>query len=229
MNIRISIILLLLVFSCTPQKNIMESTDINEIEMYLTTSHPQDPKTKLLRQRLTTLKNKAWTEVEDWKPMSARITKKSDSLSSLTNPLSNQILLKTTEVDEFNSLNTKTPDEYKEQTVRLLNNIFDKDNNKNEAVLLIKNNSDCNIIIRITGEKQYNIPIKAKGENSILVDKGNYLFASKICDANYNSQKSITKDLQIVLNNSLIKETIEVSKKPIKTSKPVKKKKGKLS
>lgn len=229
MNMRISILLLLLVFSCAPQKNIMESTDIKEIENYLTTSHPQDTKTKLLRQRLITLKNKAWTEVEDWKPMAARTAKKADSLSSQINPIVTSVGLKLTEEDEFNTLNTKSPEEHKEQTVRLLNNIFDKDDNKNEAVLLIRNNSDCNIIIRITGEKQYNLPIKAKGENSILVDKGNYLFASKICDANYNSQKSITKDLQIVLNNSQIKETIDVSKKPIKTSKPLKKKKGKLS
>lgn len=56
------------------------------------------------------------------------------------------------------------------------------------------------LIVKISGKKYYNLTVPAKGENFILVDKGEYVMTTSVCDAKYSSLKKITQDIEIALN-----------------------------
>ena len=79
----------------------------------------------------------------------------------------------------------------------------DNDPNSKESIVLIENKSDCNMIVRIegVGRSMYRLPVASKTENSIVVAKGNYLFSSNVCGAEYASQKSVHKAIMVSLNN----------------------------
>lgn len=104
---------------------------------------------------------------------------------------------------EFNKLISISPAEQKKKSVNLLNSLFDNDPSSKEAVVMIENTSDCNIIVRMEGAggKKYSLPVPTKKENSIVVEKGSYLFTSLVCGAQYASQKKIDKALMLSLGN----------------------------
>ena len=89
-----------------------------------------------------------------------------------------------------------------ERTVNLLNNLFSTDRNKSEVFVMVKNNSDCNLIIKVDGKKFFNLDVPKRGDNYLLVPKGIYKITTRICDANYQSTKNLTEDTQIVLGIS---------------------------
>ncbi|KXH78704.1 DUF6759 domain-containing protein [Chryseobacterium kwangjuense] len=88
------------------------------------------------------------------------------------------------------------------KTAAMLTHIFNNDMNKNEAYINIKNRSSCNLIVKISGKKYYNLSVPAKGQNFILIDKGEYVLTTMVCDAKYSSIKKITQDIEIALNVS---------------------------
>jgi hypothetical protein len=71
-----------------------------------------------------------------------------------------------------------------------------------EAYINIKNRSKCNLIVKINGKKYYNLDVPANGQNFLLVDKGEYILTTMVCDAKYSSLKKINKDIEIELNLS---------------------------
>jgi hypothetical protein len=79
--------------------------------------------------------------------------------------------------------------------------MFDEDITSKEAVLLFRNNSDCNIILRIEGKNFYNLAVPAHGENFIILNKGSYTLNSNVCDVKYSSQKDIKKSIFVVIEN----------------------------
>lgn len=87
------------------------------------------------------------------------------------------------------------------QTAKVLTNLFNNDPNKAEAVVQIKNNSDCNMIVKFSGKDFYNLNIPAKNQNYIMVNKGNYILTTSICDAKYSSAKKIFQDIVISLSS----------------------------
>lgn len=109
-----------------------------------------------------------------------------------------------TEASEFNILMSENPIEHKNKTVKILNSLFDNDPNAKECIVLIQNKSDCNIIVRIEGigHTKYRLPVPANGDNSIVIEKGDYLLSSLVCGAQYASQKTIQKPLMIALGSS---------------------------
>ncbi|WP_376778690.1 DUF6759 domain-containing protein, partial [Chryseobacterium taichungense] len=109
-----------------------------------------------------------------------------------------------TEASEFNMLMAENPVEHKNKTVKILNSLFDNDPNAKECIVMIENKSDCNIIVRIEGIgiTKYRLPVPAHGDNSIVVQKGDYLFTSIVCGAQYASQKTIQKPLMVALGSS---------------------------
>lgn len=176
--------------------DVLKSTNINEIEEYLGKAHPQDPKTKILKQRIIALKNAAWTKgAKNAKPMEARPV-----FIELPDQLSNK---KNTEahLEVFKKLMSETSEEHREKTKKLLNNMFNEDITHHEAILLLKNNSDCNLVLEISGKKFYNLAVPAKGENFIVLNKDTYTFSGNICDVKYQSSKDINKSLVVVLQN----------------------------
>ena len=86
------------------------------------------------------------------------------------------------------------------KTVDLLNHLFNSDPNSRQAYIQIENKSKCNLIVKISGKKFYNLDVPARNKNFILVDKGSYTLTTSVCDAKYSSVKNVNKDLAIILN-----------------------------
>ncbi|ANF51073.1 hypothetical protein A0O34_11355 [Chryseobacterium glaciei] len=176
-------------------KNILKSTNIQEIEEYLKTCHPEDPKKSVLKPKLLALKNEEWTKgKKDAKPMEARpvITEIPNSVMKDAN---------SKDAEDFKRLISETKKNHKEKTVKLLNAMINEDISKKEVILLLKNRSDCNLVLRIEGKDFYNMAIPAHGENFIVINKGSYTLNSNVCDVKYNSQKSIKKNMFLTISN----------------------------
>lgn len=92
------------------------------------------------------------------------------------------------------------PSEHAKKTASMLSHIFNHDPNDKEAYINIKNKSKCNLIVKISGNKYYNVDVPARGQNFIMVDKGEYVLTTQVCDAKYSSLKKIQRDIQIELN-----------------------------
>lgn len=199
LNVFFIIAVLASMLHCAPQKNIMESNTIQEIEAYLKTAHPEDPKRKLLHSKLIALKNAEWVKgAKDAKPMAARpiVAEVVQSLSVAGEAFQ--------EREEYEKLLLETPLEHNNKTAQLLNTVFNTDIKNEDAVLLFKNNSDCNIILRIKGENFYNLPIPSHSENTVVVKQGKYTVESNICNIKYLSTKEIRKSQVIAITNSTI-------------------------
>ncbi len=92
------------------------------------------------------------------------------------------------------------PDAKAKRTAEVLTHLFNNDPNKKDAYVLIRNKSECNLIVKFEGKKFYNLDVPKMGENYILVQKGTYRITTMICNAQYASVKNITQDLEINLN-----------------------------
>ena len=86
------------------------------------------------------------------------------------------------------------------RTADLLNHLFNSDPNSRTAYVQIVNRSKCNLIVKISGKKFYNLDVPASNQNFIMVDKGSYTLTTSVCDAKYSSKKNIGKDIVITLN-----------------------------
>lgn len=187
--------LLCSVYGQKSKQEILKSSDIGQIEKYLETAHPDDPKRFILKKRLVALKNEAWTKgAKTAVPMAARpIESQEVSLGTLS----------AAEMAEFKKLVSETSSEHKEKTVRLLNNLFSENPNNEEAILLVRNHSDCDMILRIHERDQHqakhNLAVPSRGENFIVVKKNNYQLSGSLCGSAYHSDKKITKGTIIEL------------------------------
>ena len=86
------------------------------------------------------------------------------------------------------------------RTADLLNHLFNSDPNSRTAYVQIVNKSKCNLIVKISGKRFYNLDVPASNQNFIMVDKGSYTLTTSVCDAKYSSKKNIGKDIVITLN-----------------------------
>lgn len=207
-------------------KDILKSTNTKEIEEYLKNAHPEDPKRSVLKPKLIALKNAEWTKgAKTAKPMEAR---------PVITDIPNRFMRNSSsdDAEEFKKLIAENSDQHKDKTAKLLNTMFDEDITRKEAVLLFRNNSDCNIILRIEGKDFYNLAVPAHGENFIVLNKGSYSLNSNICDVKYTSNKDIKKSIFVAIDNPGTpkseekKDPVQDQKEPAK-NKPVKKKRSK--
>lgn len=142
--------------------------------------NPNHPKTPGFKQKLYSL-------VIGGDPAAAKPTVKPLNTEKLKTEVKNEV-----------KTGNKSPNMQK--TVDLLNHLFSNDPKRREAYVNIKNMSKCNMIVKISGKKFYNLDVKARGQNFILVDKGTYTLTTNVCDAKYSSVKNINKDISITLN-----------------------------
>ncbi|WP_228458545.1 DUF6759 domain-containing protein [Chryseobacterium aureum] len=176
-------------------KDILKSTNVKEIEEYLKNAHPDDPKKSVLKPKLIALKNAEWTKgARTAKPMEARPIIADIPKGAMRNPNSD-------DAEEFKKLIAETSAQHKEKTVKVLNAMFNEDISRNEAILLLKNNSDCNIVLRIEGKEFYNLAVPARAENFIVLKKDSYSLNSNICDMKYSSRKDIKKSIFVTIEN----------------------------
>lgn len=94
------------------------------------------------------------------------------------------------------------PSEQNKKTAAMLTHLFNNDPMDREAYINIKNRSKCNLIVKINGKKYYNLDVPANGQNFLLVEKGEYVLTTMVCDAKYSSIKKINKDIELELNLS---------------------------
>lgn len=90
--------------------------------------------------------------------------------------------------------------EKNKRTAAMLSHIFNDDPSDKDAYINIKNKSNCRLIVKINGKKYYNLDVPAKGQNFILIEKGDYVLTTMVCDAKYSSIKKISKDIEIQLD-----------------------------
>lgn len=86
------------------------------------------------------------------------------------------------------------------RTADLLNHLFNSDASSREAYIQIVNKSKCNLIVKISGKRFYNLDVPANNQNFLLIDKGSYTITTMMCDVQYSSVKNISKDVVITLN-----------------------------
>ena len=181
-------------------KDIIKSFNIKEIEQFIATAHPDDPRTPILKKRRIQLKNEEWVKGRATaKPMAARTSQE---------VVEKPIIIDSTAIyeQEFITLRTKEKSEHKESTVSLLNTLFDNQKKSPDVAILIKNNSKCNIIVNLQGDQNYSVAIPKEDNNTLVVKKGNYTFTSRICETKYNSLKTIQKSTLITLNEAQYKK-----------------------
>ena len=204
-----------LTLSCSTQEkkrgDILTTTNISEIEEYLKNAHPEDPKKHILQSKLIALKNSEWTK-------GARTAKPMEVRPIITEfPQNEKGKSFQDDSEEFKRLIAETSPEHKQKTVKLLNAMFNEDINSNEAILLFRNNSDCNMVLKISGKKFYNLAVPSHNENFIILDKDDYSISGNVCDVKYSSQKQIKKNIQVVINNPEYKKFNENSNLALNT------------
>jgi hypothetical protein len=208
-----------------PKRSVLKPRVMEMMKEYIKTAKPGDQKVKQMQDWLAMLKRRPSTKIS-FDEMNAIIKQKQiaryqkelqtgQSAVAYT-PSSPQNVyvsaavskpaaaIPDTEASEFNMLMAENPMEHKNKTVKILNSLFDNDPNAKECIVMIENRSDCNIIVRIEGigTTKYRLPIPAHEDNSIVVQKGDYLFTSIVCGAQYASQKTIQKPIMVALGSS---------------------------
>lgn len=75
-NWLLAIVFGLFISSCasnSANEEILKSNNIQEIEKYLSQTHPEDPKRRILKQHLIAIKNAEWTKGrKDAKPIGSK-------------------------------------------------------------------------------------------------------------------------------------------------------------
>jgi hypothetical protein len=161
------------------------STDPQVIANFIK-ANPNHPKTPELKRKLIAVINSDKTP-----------TKQGQVAKPNVKPISTEKLKtaikKDVAKDGINDKHKRTTD--------LLNHLFNTDPSSKTAYVQIVNKSKCNLIVKISGKKFYNLDVPANNQNFVLVDKGNYSLTTSVCDAKYSSTKNIGKDIVVTLNS----------------------------
>lgn len=96
-------------------------------------------------------------------------------------------------------MNSENEKNKKELTAQILNEMLGNDVKDELSLLLVKNNSECNMVLKVVGKNNYNLPIPAKGQNAIMVEKGIYQLKGNVCELSYEAQKDLNKNILVSL------------------------------
>lgn len=161
-----------------------KSTDAQVIANFIK-YNPSHPKTPEFKRKLFAVINNDKTPTQQ-----ARVAKPTVTAVNTTK-LKNEIKRDVAKNGTNNS---------HKRTEDLLNHLFNSDPRSRTAYVQIVNKSKCNLIVKISGKRFYNLDVPANNQNFILVDKGSYSVTTSVCDAKYSSTKNIGKDIVITLN-----------------------------
>ncbi|WP_419869656.1 DUF6759 domain-containing protein [Chryseobacterium sp. CT-SW4] len=203
-----------------PRRSILKPRVMEMMREYIKNAHPADQKVKDMQEMLAMLKKRPSTKIT-FDEMNAIIKQKqiarykaeleakqapadftpSNAQNTFVVNTSATAAIPDAEAEEFNMLMSVSPIEHKNKTVKILNSLFDNDPSSKECIVLIENKSDCNIIVRMegVGNIKYRLAVPAHNSSSVVVEKGDYLFTSLVCGAQYASQKTIQKALMVAL------------------------------
>lgn len=209
-----------------PRRSVLKPRVMEMMKEYIKNAHPEDQKVKDMQEMLALLRRRPSTKIT-FDEMNAIIKQKQiakykaelaakKSLENYTpSNAQNTFVVNTSanaaipnaEAEEFNMLMNISPIEHQNKTVKILNSLFDNDPNAKECIVLIQNQSDCNIIVRMegVGTTKYRLAVAAHSDNSIVMEKGQYLFTSLVCGAQYASQKTLQKPIMVALGSATAK------------------------
>lgn len=205
-----------------PRRSVLKPRVMDMMKEYIKNAHPADQKVKDMQEMLAMLRRRPSTKIT-FDEMNAIIKQKqiakykaelaakqpttvytpSTAQNTFVVNASANTAIPNAEAEEFNMLMAVSPIEHKNKTVKILNSLFDNDPNAKECIVLIQNKSDCNIIVRMegVGTTKYRLAVPAQGEGSIVIEKGQYLFTSLVCGAQYASQKTIERPIMVALGS----------------------------
>lgn len=161
-----------------------QSSDPQVIASFIK-ANPNHPKTPEFKRKLIAVINSDKTPKQQ--AQVAKPTVKPISTDKLKTAIKKDVAK-----DGSNDKNKRTAD--------LLTHLFNNDPSRTTAYVQIVNKSKCNLIVKISGKKFYNLDVPAKNQNFVMVDKGNYTLTTSVCDAKYSSTKNIAKDIVVTLN-----------------------------
>jgi hypothetical protein len=192
------------------------------ITEYLKYAHPADSRIPELQEKLALLKTKSSTAIT-FEEMQEAIKQKQIALykeelrngprryasggaaASQTSQTEAGVVQNMSSEDQadYKAILAETPTVHKEKTVKILNSLFDNDPASKESIVMVENKSACDILVKIegVGGVVYKLAVPASTQQSTVVEKGNYLFSSSICGAEYVSQKTVQKAIMVSLNN----------------------------
>lgn len=180
--------LLVSVFSYAQSKytvtQVENSTDPQVIANFIK-YNPNHPKTPEFKRKLVAVINN--NKPASQKSASAKPSVQPISTSKLKNDIKKDVAK-----DGVNDKNKRTAE--------LLTHLFNTDPNSKFAYIQIVNRSKCNLIVKISGKRFYNLDVPAKNQNFIMVDKGTYNLTTMVCDAKYTSTKNVKQDIVVTLN-----------------------------
>ena len=203
-----------------PKRSVLKPRLIQLLKDYIKNAQPTDQRVKDFQEKLAILRRKPSTRI-GFDEMNETIRQKqiayykerlessNQSKTSDPNPQpsSNEaVAYENPEEEEFKMLMSTNPIEHKNNTVKILNSLFDNNPNSTESIVMIENKSECNIIMRMEGVgfTKYRLAIPAQSDNTIVVPKGDYLFSSLLCGAQYASQKTVNKAIIVELGDSKV-------------------------
>ena len=96
-------------------------------------------------------------------------------------------------------MNSEVEKNKKPITTEVINEMLQSDENDTLSLLLVKNSSQCNMVLKIEGKVTYNIPVPANGQNAIMVEKGIYNLSGNLCELKYEAQKDLNKNILVAL------------------------------
>lgn len=182
-----------------PKRSVLKPKLVKMLKEYIKNAHPADQRVKDFQEKIALLRRKPSTRIS-FDEMNEIIRQKQIAkYKELLQAKSGTYLTKVygtqqtgsetslnfvdTELEEFDMLMKINPVEHKNNTVKVLNALFDNDPNSKESIVLIENRSGCNMIMRIEGigNTKYRLAVPAKNDNTIVISKGDYLFSSLVC------------------------------------------------
>lgn len=105
------------------------------------------------------------------------------------------------ETEEYEALLKTDAIDKNQRAAEAVNQFLNDSHSDPRAALLFKNNTNCNIIIRISGNgKNYRVPVAKMNVNYLVLDKSYYTFKANLCRAKYSSSKQLTESLEINLS-----------------------------
>ena len=202
-----------------PKRSVLKPRLVKMLKEYIKNAHPADQRVKDFQEKIALLRRKPSTRIsfEEMNEMirQKQIAKFREQLTQgrtyMTKVYGNASAsagaatgYTDTEQEEFNMLMAVNPTDYKNNTVKVLNALFDNDPNSKESIVLIENKSLCNMIMRIegVGNTKYRLAVPAQSDNTIVVAKGDYLFSGLVCGAQYASQKTVQKAILVSLGDA---------------------------
>ena len=185
---------------------IISSKNITEIESFLKVAHPDDTRRMILKRKLVSLKNDQWMKRGQNTFAMNTVAQSSSSFVKQVNysPSKN-------DEEEYQFLIAESSKEHKAKTLRLLNQLFDNDVTNDKAILLVRNEGDCNMIVRIQGNQQYDLAVPAHGENFVTVKKGEYQLSGNRGTERYYSAKSIDQNMMVTLDKTIPRQGVHLS------------------